>query len=190
MHVCRSFLLLLPLTGLRLLSDADINKIVCDGVLIRALSLRLIDTVLPLSLPYHHTSQCIYTIISNNRKLTLGVVRGCPFVLIFLPLLYLRYLVRPSRSSPDTKRHGCLWASWRSRWLIWDGGEFPKEEVWMLLMLHVLFLTLVVRCGCRWLFEGLHQAGDSKYMPCEISLFLQVLHGIAPGWAAHGELLG
>jgi hypothetical protein len=27
-------------------------------------------------------------------------------------------------------------------------------------------------------------------MPCEISLFLQVLHGIAAGWAAHGELLG
>ena len=62
MHVCRSFLLFLPLTGLRLLSDADVNKIVSDGILIRALSLRLIDTVLPLSLPHHHTSQCIYTI--------------------------------------------------------------------------------------------------------------------------------
>lgn len=99
MHVCRSFLLLLTLAGLRLLSDADVNKIVGDGILIRALSLRLIDAVLPLSLPYHHISQCIYTIMSNKRKLTLGVVRRCPFVLVFLPLLYLRYLVGPRSST-------------------------------------------------------------------------------------------
>jgi hypothetical protein len=66
MNVCRSFLLFLPLTGLRLLSDADVNKIVSDGILIRALSLRLIDTVLPLSLPQHHTSQYIYTAMSNK----------------------------------------------------------------------------------------------------------------------------
>ena len=68
MHVSRSFsLLVTALTSLRLLSDADVNEIVGDAVLIdRALSMRLIDTVLPLTLSHHHTSLSIYTSISNK----------------------------------------------------------------------------------------------------------------------------